>query len=262
MKNKVNCKICSSESEYIFSSVIRNRYKIKYYFCNNCGFLQTEDPFWLDEAYRESINLSDTGLIQRNILFSKITTDLIYLFIGSDKKYLDYAGGYGIFTRIMRDIGFDYYWDDIYTTNLFSKGFEYKKEIGEISLITSFESFEHFVNPIKEIEKMLEISSNIFFSTEIIPNIVPKPYEWSYYGLSHGQHISFYSLKSLELISKKYKLNLYSNKVNLHLLTKKKINPLLFKIIINKSEIIYHFIKNRLKSKTMDDSLFLMKWEI
>ncbi len=38
--------------------------------------------------------------------------------------FLDYAGGYGVFTRLMRDIGFDFYWHDPYTQNLFANGFE------------------------------------------------------------------------------------------------------------------------------------------
>ena len=58
----------------------------------------------------------------------------------------NYAGGYGIFTRMMRDIGFDFYWLDKYADNLLTNGFEYNKKIHKkIEAITSFESFEHFV---------------------------------------------------------------------------------------------------------------------
>jgi hypothetical protein len=29
------------------------------------AFLQNEEPYWLEEAYSESINISDTGYLQR-----------------------------------------------------------------------------------------------------------------------------------------------------------------------------------------------------
>ena len=258
-KENVNCKICNHLSEYKFSGFIRNKYNVKYYCCTNCGFLQTEEPFWLREAYKDSINLSDTGLIQRNIELSKITACLIYIFFNINGKYLDYAGGYGVFTRLMRDIGFDYYWDDIFTENLFAKGFEYNNKNNDIILLTSFESFEHFSNPIDEINKMVNITPNILFSTELIPKILPEPDKWYYYGLNHGQHISFYSLKSLEIISKIFKLNLYTNKNNLHLLTKQSINPFIFNFVLKKYKLINKYIMRKLKSKTMEDSLFLQK---
>jgi hypothetical protein len=185
----MKCKICKQKNESVFSGKILNKYNIKYYYCSNCGFLQTEEPYWLDEAYSESITVSDTGYMQRNINLSRKLTILLALFFDKNGKYLDYAGGYGVFVRLMRDIGFDFYWDDKYTTNLFAKGFEYKSK-GRCEAVTTFESFEHFVNPLEEIEKLLSISKNIIFSTELLPNPIPKPEDWWYYGLDHGQHIS------------------------------------------------------------------------
>ena len=67
----MSCKICNSETKQIFSGHILNKYNIKYHYCENCGFLQTEEPYWLDESYAESINISDTGYMQRNINLSE-----------------------------------------------------------------------------------------------------------------------------------------------------------------------------------------------
>jgi hypothetical protein len=90
--------------------------------------------------------------------------------------------------------------------------------------LTTFESFEHFDQPIKEIENMLQVSKNILFSTELFNDRPPLPEEWEYYGLGHGQHISFYSIQTLEYIASKYGLNLCSDEKGIHLLTEKKIN--------------------------------------
>ena len=146
----MNCKICNQKNSIVFTSEILHKYKIKYYHCENCGFLQTEEPHWLEESYSESINVSDTGYMQRNITQSQKLTIFLDLFFDKNSMFLDYAGGYGVFVRIMRDIGFDFYWDDKFTTNLFSKGFEYDSKT-KIDAVTTFESFEHFVNPMEEI---------------------------------------------------------------------------------------------------------------
>jgi hypothetical protein len=160
------CKICNNESLDIFKKTILNKYEVQYYKCTNCNFIQTEEPYWLDEAYKKTINISDTGLLARNIHLSKITSLIIYLFFNKKGKFLDFAGGYGVFTRLMRDIGFDFLWHDPYTSNLLAKGFEWNaNDQTKIELLTSFESFEHFIDPIKELEKMSKISDNILFSS-------------------------------------------------------------------------------------------------
>ena len=232
---------------------------INYYYCETCGFLQTEESYWIEESYKESINLSDTGILSRNLILSNITTSIIYLYFNKSGKYLDYAGGYGIFVRLMRDIGVDFYWQDKFSQNLFAKGFKYD-ESEKYEMITSFEAFEHFQNPVEEIENMLTYSSSILFSTDLLPVPPPRPDEWWYYGLDHGQHISFYNVKTLKHIADKYDLNLYTNGQNIHLFTKNKISRFLFKNIIKLSNKgLGNFLKKCFKSKILDDHHKLRK---
>jgi hypothetical protein len=47
---KINCKICKSEVKYLFSKEILSKYNIKYYQCSTCLFIQTEKPYWQEEA--------------------------------------------------------------------------------------------------------------------------------------------------------------------------------------------------------------------
>ena len=58
---------------------------------------------------------------------------------------------------------------------------------------------------------MLKISKNILFTTTLLPSPVPKPGTWWYYGLEHGQHVSFYSLETLQSIAKHFNLHFFSN---------------------------------------------------
>jgi hypothetical protein len=247
------CKICNSNAKQVFNSKILKKYDVKYFKCDNCGYLFTEEPFWLDEAYSRSINLSDTGLLDRNIYFSKVLSVLIYFCFNKNGLFLDYAGGYGVFTRLMRDIGFDFYWHDPYTQNLFANGFEKDiKPDSKFELITAFEVFEHLVSPKEEIEKMLSYSKTIVFSTELLSKEIPDPNEWWYYGFNHGQHISFYTEKTIMMIANHFNLNYY-RLPSLHILTKKRIN--VFKIFFNKFYNIglSQFVKKNMISKIQSD---------
>ena len=188
---------------------------------------------------------------------SKTVSILLYFLFNKNEKFVDFAGGYGIFTRLMRDIGFDFYWDDKYTSNLFAKGFEYQQQ-DAIEAITTFESFEHFVNPIEEIEKLLAISRNVIFSTILLPKIIPKPEEWWYYGLDHGQHISFYSAKTLGFIAKKYGLY-YANAGGLHIFSENSISDIKLKALKFSKFGLHKLLSKQLKSKTRDDYLAMSK---
>lgn len=225
----MNCRICDTETEFFSDAKILFKYDIKYYKCPNCGFVQTETPYWLDEAYSEVINKSDIGLIQRNLEASKITKSIIKYHFNSKAKFLDYGAGYGIFVRLMRDYGYDFYWTDRYCENIFAKEFEASSE--KYELLTAFEVFEHLKNPLEELKQMLFYSDNILFSTFVMPSNYPKPQEWWYYALDHGQHISLYSIKSLDLLAKKFDLKFYSNGKNIHLFTKENKNSFWFKLI-------------------------------
>ncbi|MBE0539750.1 MAG: class I SAM-dependent methyltransferase [Ignavibacterium sp.] len=253
----MNCRICNSEATKVFDAKVLNKFSVSYFKCGKCCALFTEKPYWLDEAYARTINLSDTGLLARNLYFSQIISVLLFFEFDRNAKYLDYAGGYGVFTRLMRDIGFDFYWNDPYTQNLLANGFEYNLESNiRFELLTAFEVFEHLENPNAEIEKILTLSDSIAFSTELLPDSVPDM-NWWYYGFDHGQHITFYSAETFFYLAQKF--NLYYYKLNgIQLLTRKKLNKdkiILLKKIRNYGP--FQMVKKKMKSKTFSDHLNL-----
>ena len=225
----MKCGICGSEAEKIFEGTVLGRHRAEYYACRGCGFLFIPEPSWLKEAYKSPINVTDTGILQRNISLAEKAAVIISLFFDRKSRFLDFAGGYGIFTRLMRDIGFDFLWHDPYASNLFARGFERSGD-APVEMLTTFESFEHFTDPAAELEKMLLISRNILFTTTLLPDPVPRPAEWWYYGLEHGQHISFYTEEALRALGRKFSLNLYTNGRDLHLFTPERISPALFRL--------------------------------
>ena len=251
-----NCKICGTETEHCFDGLILRKYSLAYYKCTHCGFIQTDSPFWLEEAYSSAITKQDIGLIARNLYIAPILSSLIKKYYRKNGKFIDFGGGYGILTRIMRDKGFDFKQYDTYCDNIFADGFNVAapRQIPDYELLTAFEVFEHLVDPLRELEGMLKWSSSIFFSTELQPPNINSLGDWWYIMPETGQHIAFYTIKSLQIMAEKNGLNFYTNGFNLHLFTKIKINSSVFKIITKyRVARLLDFLYGNNKSLTMDD---------
>lgn len=261
----MNCKICSHQVNFFAQAKILNKYEVEYFQCEWCGFINTTEPYWLEEAYSEAISDLDLGVVERARVFSRLTKSLILTSFNCNAKFLDYGGGYGLFVRIMRDSGFDFYRYDKYCINTLAKGFDAEKDDKEhYELITAFEVFEHLVNPLQELEQILKFSRNIFFSTLLVPATNPRPGDWWYYAPEQGQHISFYTRKSLEILTKTFGLNLYTDGNMLHLITEKELPPYLFKLASrNRTAVLLYFmLRGRLKKRSLlaDDTARITGW--
>lgn len=222
----MNCNICSYQTKEAFSKLILGKYPVSYYQCKKCKFLQTEDPYWLEEAYSSgAISALDTGILSRNLILRHKTQNILpKLFKDFTGFYaLDYGGGEGIFVRMMRDLGYNFYRYDLYADNLYARFFDIKDvpKGTKFDILTTFEVFEHLEDPIKEIKKMLGYSDIILFSTEFQPSDKIEELEnWWYIVPETGQHISFYNKSSLEKIAELLGLKCYTDHTNLHILSK------------------------------------------
>lgn len=241
----MKCKICNSPSSLFGEAKILNKHLVRYFRCENCGFIHTETPYWLEEAYFQAITKSDIGMLGRNLEMMRAAKNLILMCFDPTSKFIDYGGGYGIFVRLMRDEGFDFYRHDPLCENLFAEGFDAQADTG-YELLTAWEVFEHLVDPMAEIEKMLTYSNTIFFSTILLPKS-PKPLDqWWYYGLEHGQHVSFYSRETLQYIAEKHHLELIYSDGTTHLMGGKQIHPLKLRIAFGRySELFRRILSSR-----------------
>src|SRR5436309_15018204 len=109
---EMRCRICTRESDFFATAVVLGKHEVQYFKCGHCGFVQTEKPFWLDEAYATAIAEIDIGPINRALVMSEKTSALVLSFFDAHAKFVDYGAGYGIFVRRMRDIGLDFYYYD------------------------------------------------------------------------------------------------------------------------------------------------------
>lgn len=249
----MNCRLCSSAISQPFSNAKIFEHDVQYYECEFCGYVQTEKPKWLDQAYASPINPSDTGIMARNL--SNVGLVLASLALMKDRrgKVVDYAGGHGFLVRLLRDKGVGAFWADPYSENLVARGFEHSE--GEASLVTAFEVFEHFVNPAEEMERLLAISPNVLLTTLLAPSPTPQPSDWWYYGLEHGQHIGFFRLESLQFLADKFGLFLISDGVSTHLFTRERFSLIKWKLFRYLARSFPKAFLIGLQSKTWTDHL-------
>lgn len=238
----MRCRICSSATTPAFTHPVLGKYECRYDFCDTCGVLQTEEPYWLDEAYASPLAAADTTMLWRNQYLARAMSVLLYVLFDPRGRFLDAAGGYGIFTRLMRDVGFDYYWTDKYSPNLTAQGFEAKAGAGApYTVVTAFEVMEHLTDPVAFVAELLQTSGTdtIVFTTELFDGDPPPPDEWMYYAFATGQHITFYQKRTLELIGQHFGMRFYTSKtrwwaiggMGLHIWTRAKINPLAWRLL-------------------------------
>jgi hypothetical protein len=227
----MQCRICASTADPFGQAVILAKFKVQYFRCPVCCFVQTEEPFWLNEAYSVAIASLDVGIMNRNLHNADLTAAMISLLFPSSSRYLDFAGGHGTLVRMMRDRGFDFRWCDRFAENKFARGFEHV-EGQQYDLVTAYEVLEHFAHPSEEFESLLGFGKNLLVSTLPLPEPPPEPPNWWYYAVSTGQHVGFYSRRTLSWLAGRFGLKLLTHGEH-HLFSRSAKNAVLFRLAVS-----------------------------
>jgi uncharacterized C2H2 Zn-finger protein len=218
------CGICQTESAHFGQALVLDKYQVEYFRCPKCGFIQTEQPYWLAEAYTEALVAADVGIMQRNLQTSAVTSALISLIFPEGKQFLDYGGGHGTFVRLMRDRGFNFFWQDLYAKNIHARTFEHA-EGTRYDLVTAFELMEHLPDPVEGMEPIFALSDNVLTTTLLAPDPPPAPPNWWYYVVRGGQHVSFYTPAALTQLARHYGRHVSSSN-GFHLFTREPVSAL------------------------------------
>jgi hypothetical protein len=217
------CYVCGAEMKPLFQLRVLGKHDVHYFQCETCGYARTEEPYWLEDAYSDAIARADTGILQRNWALSSKLACALFLSFDCRAAYLDVAGGYGLLTRLMRDYGFDFYWQDKFCENLIARGFEAERSSKPFAAVSCFEAVEHTVNPLEFIAQTLEQHHcrNFIFSTVTYDRPRPDP-NWWYLSPATGQHISFFQQRTLRIMAERLQLHFYSN-AGLHIFSERRL---------------------------------------
>jgi hypothetical protein len=253
MSKTSKCRLCGGDGEESFSKLLLQKHTVRYYKCHSCEYLYTEEPHWLDEAYSTAMALTDTGVLVRSMQITSILTFFAWLSGLVHLRGIDIGGGHGLLVRFLRDAGLDHYWSDPIAENLFAKGFDASPEV-DYGLMTVIEVLEHVYNPV---DFLLSSTSRyrpqcIIATTQLLPCAVP-PHDWNYYQFSTGQHIGFFSERSLGVLAERIGYR-FTTKRGLHVFSNNPRHHALLPIATSRLHRIARPMLTRvLKSRTLPD---------
>jgi hypothetical protein len=196
------CRLCGGETKVHFTDVVLRKYACQYLLCDACGSLQTEPPYWLEEAYGSgSIADSDSGVFLRgmnNLCVLYLSAWL--LGVPKRARVLDFGGGNGLLCRMLRDVGFDARLSDRYARNEIARGFD---DLGGTpDIICSFEVAEHFPDPCVGMAAILGRGAmTAVIGTEIYRG---QGKDWWYISPQSGQHVFFYSHSGMQILADRH----------------------------------------------------------
>lgn len=196
------CRLCDGVLRHRFNLMLLRKYDVAYFQCQKCHSLQTEVPYWLEEAYENNISSLDTGAVQRNI--NNFAFCYAFSKIFNVKSAIDFGSSDGMLCRFMRDHEIDCYAYDKYAIPIYAQAFRSPPDRG-VDLLTAFEVLEHLPNPAADLDEIFSFSPQyVLCSTEIYAN---QSSDWWYLAQEGGQHVFFYSAPAINFIAQKYGYN-------------------------------------------------------
>lgn len=192
------CRLCGGRLEARFRLQVLGQYDVGYFRCESCHSLQTERPYWLEEAYLGN-NLSnlDTGAAQRNLHNLAACWSIARLL--RLRNVLDVGGGDGLLCRLLRDYELNCFVHDKYASPTYAQGFDVP-DFAQPDMIVAFEVMEHYAEPRNDLQQLFATRPTaVLASTGIFSSQGP---DWWYLAPDSGQHVFFYSKAALQLVAR------------------------------------------------------------
>jgi len=201
------CPLCGGSATRFADGAVLQRHAVEYLRCCACGTVFLPNPGWLEEAYGEAISALDVGLLERCLQLANVTGAVIAAERRAGGVFLDFAGGFGTLTRLMRDRGHDFRHHDPLCKNVFAGPFEGDVS-GRYDLVTAFEVLEHLSDPVAALGPVAATTDLLLITTQVLPEPAPLPGSWDYYAPETGQHITFATVAGLRALATSFGMSL------------------------------------------------------
>ena len=250
----MTCGICENSMRGVGTQRLLGKYSVEYFFCDGCHYWTTEPPYWLDEAYADAITQTDTGIVERNVSLAKqLLPVLAGMRTSTRHHYVDWAGGSGLFVRLMRDYGLEFLWQDRFSENLFARGFEFSQgnDSASICAVTALEALEHAPDPVSFLSEIFDMTgtTDVILTQELHHGV---DFDWWYLSQTGGQHVSFFAARTLSELASRIGTRVYS-RGSLHLFTKRDVKDDWFSRQMRLARFRYPLVKRGLTSLTWSD---------
>ncbi len=199
VKSTEACRLCGGATAFKFQTQLIGKHDVDYFVCTVCASLETQAPFWLDEAYASNLGDLDCGAAQRNL--SNLAACLIVARLWGVRNAIDHGGGDGLLCRLLRDYGVNCFVEDKYASHTYALAFT-KPDFQQPDAVFAFEVLEHFTDPAAEIAALLNRKPAIFFGTT--ERYRGQGEDWWYLSKRSGHHIFFYSDNAMQIIARQH----------------------------------------------------------
>jgi hypothetical protein len=217
---EVDCPICRALANSAFSVCIRNERNVPLFQCTRCSFYFFAEPDWLAQSFSEELNELDLGSVARSHFVADFVT-AVFPLRKSGYTALDWGGGDGLLTRLLRERGINCVWQDPFVKPRFVGAAIYEPS-SRVDVTVVSEVFLHLTNPVSVLRLLLS-QSELVIMTAVVP---PKDMtaQWWYLMPETGQHVSFYPLPALEALATQTSSRLYSDGRFFHVFSRRKLS--------------------------------------
>ena len=187
--------------------LIQGQINSELYSCSECEFAFYPDQNWITQSFSDELNSLDIGSTDRTL----IAADYLGVLLNSQKlrdgSFLDYGGGYGLLSRIMRDRGFSFKSYDPFTKQIFPTSSQTNNNLLEQKhdAITLIEVALHFEDPLEEFRRLLQLTDILVFTAVLTDEKLNS--DWWYLSPETGQHIALFSTRTLEILAEQLGVN-------------------------------------------------------
>jgi len=177
------------------------KYDVGYFRCVRCGSLQTEEPYWLDEAYTADVPEEDAAYLSRNLEVARHVKLMLHLFgVPKSATVVDFGGGLGIVARLLAESGWTTFVHDKFTTSPFP-GMKWTGT-ERADFILASEVFEHLPNPAQDLEEVFRLQPRfVYVRTTRYRHEGP---DWFYLAPETGQHVFFFTDEAMRMLPSQY----------------------------------------------------------
>jgi len=199
---------------------------VSYALCRKCGFcFAPELVTWKLEEFEEKIYNDEYVCVDPDYIETRPranAANLISMFAdrAHSIKHLDYGGGSGLLTQLLRASG----WQSVSYDPFVDRNLRVE-QLGQFDLITAFEVFEHVPDVHKlmsNLRSLLCANGLVLFSTLLSDGNIHagQDLDWWYASPRNG-HISLFSRNSLEILAQANGFSLGSLSTGFHVFSTK-----------------------------------------
>lgn len=264
-KNRLNCVICRSDSEYFFSknystypgSPFPDGYLVNYYKCTHCGFviskthleMSRKDWYELNSSWHHHFESSIQDRTNNQPPYAEQALALMLLFknnILDESSVLDYAAGYGSLAKILKK----YFNKNILLHDKYvnepesSLCYVAVNELSKYKLVINSAMFEHVLQR-SDLDVVNSLVSNdgVLMLHTVVCERVPNDPKWFY--IEPMVHAAFHTNRSMSILMDQwgYTESIYSPLAKSWFLFKEKSSS------IKNLELNISKINNELQSK-------------